>query len=192
MSSDRCKVCGEPYRNLLRICERCRSVEPAPLASEAAAEELRKIYLWEHVRHPRLLAAAWFAVAGAMPGVLLLLVVTLNNSLGASVWLAYLGLWLSTAAMAAFYGGTCGAKILDPLYIGTGGQAFWQGCAVAFLSFVTFGFLLSIFSSLQAFSFNFFTAFLLFMFFGGILVGWAVMLVGGLAGWLLFKRYRCG
>lgn len=192
MNSYRCSMCGEPCRNLLRICERCRFTEPSPLASDSAAEEMRRIFLWEHVPHPRLLAAAWFACAGAIPGILFLMVATRNDHPNPSAWFYILGTWLVTIALAAFYGSTFGARILDPLDVGTGAQAFWQGTVVAGFSFVTFIFLLSLYSGLQRGSLDFLSAFVLLMVFGSMLVGWAVLLVGGLAGWLLFKKYRCG
>lgn len=194
MDNDRCSVCGQPYQNLLRICERCRYVEPVYRvqadAPREAAEEIRKIYLWELVEHPRLLAAAWFAAAGAIPSLIFSLIA--RRTPGNSAPLMYIGFVLVTAAIAGVYGAALGALILDPLHVGTGFRAFGLGCVVAGLSFVTFAFLLSLVSGLQVNSFDFFSAFVLFMFFGFILVGWALLLIGGVAGWLLFRRYRCG
>ncbi|HEV7376475.1 MAG TPA: hypothetical protein VGN95_17310 [Pyrinomonadaceae bacterium] len=195
MNSDRCSICGVPYQNFLRICERCRYAEPVyKFQDDAAREEageIRKIYLWELVEHPRLLAAAWFAAAGAIPSLILLIIGsrTPGNSAPLMFWIVLL---LVTAGIAGVYGAALGALILDPLHVGTGFRAFVLGCVVAGLSFVTFAFLLSLVSGLQANSLDFFSAFVLFMFYGSILAGWAVLLIGGAAGWLLFKRYRCG
>ncbi|MBV9211534.1 MAG: hypothetical protein JOZ52_12930 [Acidobacteria bacterium] len=156
-------------------------------ASPLMNEERRYIYAWELLERPRLLTAGWFAVAGAIPGfVIMLLLGGFRNGTGTVMLM-----WLATAAIAALYGGALGVEILKPESIGKGSQAFGQGCLVAALSFVTFIFLISVLTGMQQGRLDFFTVFFTLMIFGSLLVGWAVVLLGGLAGWLLFKRYRC-
>lgn len=191
MNGDKCSKCGRLYMNLLRTCELCGHSDPGlderEYAARDAVEELRRINLWEMVRHPRLLATAWFAVAGAIPGLLVILLASLGGDAPPRLVLV---IWMATILIAALYGAALGALILDPTRVGTGSQAFLQGGVVAGFSFVTFVFLFSLFLSFQSGHFDFFTAFFALMLYGSLLFGWLVLLVGGLAGWLLFRKYR--
>jgi hypothetical protein len=193
MNGDRCSKCGRLFMNLLRTCELCGYSEPGlderEYAAQEAAEEIRRINLWELVKHPRLLAAAWFAGAGAIPGLLVILLASYD---GTAPPLIIFGLWIATILIAGVYGAALGALILDPSRVGTGSQAFLQGGVVAGFSFVTFVFLFSLYFGLQPGPFDFFTAFFIFMLYGSLLFGWLVLLIGGLTGWLLFRKYRLG
>jgi hypothetical protein len=191
MNGNSCDNCGTRYRNILRICERCGYSEPGlsaqDYAAQDAAAEIRRIDLWETVNHPRLLASSWFAGAGAIPG---LLIIGLVSAGGAAPPLIIIGAWIATALIAGVYGATLGARILDATRIGTGPHAFLQGGLVAGFSFVTFIFSISLYLDRQSGPFSFFTAFFALMLYGSLLVGWLVLFIGGLAGWLLFRKYR--
>ncbi len=151
-------------------------------------EERRNIYSSDLVKHPRLLTGGWFAVTGAIPGFVFLLVIgVFRYGLNTRITL----MWLATIIMAGSYGAGFGRGILDPLSVWTGAQAVWWGCLVAILSYITFVLLISLIAGIEKGLVDFISALIGFLTLGTLFIGMPLALIGGLAGWLLFKRYCC-
>ncbi|HZO88421.1 MAG TPA: hypothetical protein VFB38_08780 [Chthonomonadaceae bacterium] len=131
---------------------------------------------------PRLFAGIWFAVAGAIPGFL--------YGIG-----SYRDIWflsLCPALIAGIWGSFWwGASILTDEQM-TNGRAVLRGVWIAFLSWITFALVWAI-----GFGWhdpvegpNFMGLFWLIFLFGSIWMGWLMALVGGVAGWLLYRVAR--
>ncbi len=191
MDTYRCEQCGLAYQTLAPVCERC-SYSDANSNSQQVADELRRIARVGAVKHPRLLAAIWFACAACIPGLIILWFIR-DGGDPAYKWA--LILITSPAAIASLYGACIGAGILDSYDVNTGLRAFRRGAFIALMTYLTIiplGFLVvmildpSVSYDVMAVIGTFF----LVLFYGFILVGWWGVLIGGLAGWLLYRLHR--
>jgi hypothetical protein len=143
------------------------------------------------VEHPRLLAAIWFACAACAPG-LIVVWFALRDGQPFDYQMALLLVALPSA-VAGLYGALLGRGILDSYDVNTGFQSFLRGALIAFLTYLTFipaGFLIIIVKSPSENFGMLFKFFIAVMIYGFVLVGWWGVLLGGLAGWLLYKVHR--
>ena len=150
-----------------------------------------------------LLAGGWFAAASCMP--LSLLWIEFISDSFYLAWYEILGGSLVYGPLPIFIAGVVGsqvgAPILDVQAVSTSRQAVWQGAKVALTSFFAYtillGFVGGIFFSLSDHTpganrlievpLLFFGALLLVPVWAFFIVGWLAVIVGAIAGWLLFK-----
>lgn len=190
MNDYRCQNCGLSHYTYARICDGCgetlHNVEARHESHPEVKEEFRMIYRCERVEHPRILSALWFACAGSIPTIVIWFFLLWRDPYADFIfsWIAIL-----PTALATFYGSCLGARIVDPAKVVTSFGAFWRGLLIAFLSFITLITALSLLGDELNFH-EFFRTFVFLLFFGSILAGWEVLIVGGLAGWFLYTRYR--
>ena len=150
---------------------------------------------------PRLIAAGWFAAAALM-GVLSVLVglsslsaPSQGRGVGDSHQFALLGIMALPIAIASFLGFALGSRILDSRQRRSGPRSMVLGMLIAFLSYL----MMPIFNLvwvliLRGPGVDYQNALATSAYWilavwgvGAILVGWLLLIVGGMAGFLLFK-----
>jgi hypothetical protein len=150
---------------------------------------------------PRLIAAGWFAAAALM-GVLSVLVGLFSLSApsqervgGDSHQFALLGIMALPIAIASFLGFALGSRILDSRQRRSGPRSMVLGMLIAFLSYL----MMPIFNLVWVLilggpGVDYQNALATSAYWilavwgvGAILVGWLLLIVGGMAGFLLFK-----
>jgi len=147
----------------------------------------------------RLMTAGWFAGAACIPISLIFLLCGAMkfNSLSDLtfshvLWFVWLIGTIPVSA-AALMGFIFGCRIVDPFYPTTPGRAALRGTLVAFFSYVLFVMAYGV--SITLLSTNYREASLsaavsmmvVVFLFGFVLVGWLLLIVGALAGWLLYR-----
>jgi len=149
----------------------------------------------------RLFAGVWFAVAGAIPTTIAFLFVGEWMEIGRdnfgsefSSLFTYLFYLLLPILAAGVSGCTFGAMLMKPNFIPSSPRAVWQGIMVGLLFYILFAFALSIgYTILFAIGgstrnpIDNFLGMLGIASVGAVMFGWLVLLVGGLAGWVLFR-----
>jgi len=148
----------------------------------------------------RLLAAGWFAGAACVPVCAFFLFIWVMMANAGSdvrftqetirfVWL-FAAIPISAAALMGFM---FGCQIVDPLFRTTAWRAALRGTLVAFLSYVLFvvgyGVSAAVSTDLpRTDSLIHGVSVMAFVFFIGlVLVGWLILIAGGLSGWLLYR-----
>ena len=179
MTIIRCKQCGLINWQIAAQCQHCGLSLPQELSFDLAAEKRRAVAPRPRVfEHPQFSAGLWFAGAGSIPALLFFM---FAGGLGATS----VGLFLLFVLVPALIAGVCGASfgssILDPARIHNSAQAAGRGVIVAAASFLFYILLISVATSAGA-------AFFVLLFYGSIIVGWLLAIVGALAGLLLYKR----
>ena len=179
MNINRCEQCGLINWQIEEKCQHCGLDLPRERSFDVAAHKSTVVVQPGIIEHPQLSAGLWFAGAGSIPAILFVLVA------GGGSGSLFTGAFLLLVLLPTFIAGVCGAcfgsSILDPSLVRTSGQAAWRGFIVAAASFLFYILLLSVVTSAGA-------AFLIFLIYGSILIGWLVAIVGALAGWLLYRR----
>jgi len=143
----------------------------------------------------RLMVAAWFAGSACIP-VLFFFVfswaISSNSRFDAALWF----IWLFAAipiSSAALLGFIFGCQIVDPYSRITSGRAALRGMALASFSFVltivACGMLAAVSTNLSWSDSLVRSAEIMFLtfIFGFFVVGWLVVIIGALAGWLLYR-----
>lgn len=197
MRDKRCQHCGLPYRTLAGVCEHCGSTSP----EGETQHEFQQVYdhEWRRtspesaVKHPGWLSAFWFGCVTCIPGLIVLGFAIKGGE--SEVLLSAIILILGPAAIASLYGARLGPGILESDDITTGFRSFQRGALIAFAIFITFSPLaILILTVIGPYASQNRTKllelFFFVMFWGFVLVGWWGVLIGGLAGWLLYKLFR--
>jgi hypothetical protein len=177
MNIIRCKKCGLINWQIEEKCQHCGLTLPQQ-SFDLAANHWSVPAQPSIVKRPQLSAGLWFAGAGSIPAMLLVLVVGGSQLFSAAVFALFV---LLPALIAGVCGACFGSSILNPSLVHTPGQAAWRGVVVAAASFMFYILLISVATSAGA-------AFFILLFYGSIVIGWLVALVGALAGLLLYKR----
>jgi hypothetical protein len=153
----------------------------------------------------RLKAAGWFATAACIP-VLFILVVFRGSLVGIGgshfrfgyvVWSLWLFAVIPVSA-AALLGFIFGCQIVAPIHRSTSWRAALWGTLVALFSYVLFGIAWAASIAVSTDPYGAPTlsdagsAFLLFFLCGFIFVGWLILVVGALTGYLLYVTSRDG
>lgn len=198
MDSIKCDLCGLWNEATEKACRRCGVVfsgrsTSGQQASVGAGTAYAK-HFPDPIKKPRTFAGTWFANAASIPAGIFVLIVTLNapNIGGFNNGVAFLAIAVPVI-IAWVIGYYFGSKILDESSVFTSGRASAIGLGVAAISFVLYialvSFIIAVADSGRDPVSRFFASFFLILFFGSILVGWFVALVGLTAGYSLY-RYR--
>ena len=142
-------------------------------------------------------AGMWFSAASCVP-VIFTHLTSPNPHISFTVILLYV---LIPISIAFIFGVTLGSDILNPNKVRTAKEAMIKGLNVSLLSYVVFVLLFALYFGIYQtifdrnphefltvdFAKNLLFGLVIVVFFGTIVVGWLVLIVGTLAGWLLFK-----
>jgi hypothetical protein len=144
----------------------------------------------------RAFAGVWFMAAGVIPTfyVALLLLNTTDfagnsfiQSRRAAIefvfWFIFIPLVLT-----GILGSLLAAGILDPQKLRGAWQSALRGLLVLVTAFLLFSVVISLRETLENGYHTFLRTWILLLMFGSVAVGWLVVMVGILAGWLLYKR----
>jgi uncharacterized membrane protein len=146
-----------------------------------------------------LFAGVWFSAASCIP-VIFTFLVSPNPHFSFTVILLFV---LIPISVTFFSGLALGSDILNPNKVKTSKEAMIKGLMVALLSYVIFVLLFALYTGFYQtifdrnphefltvdFAKNLLFGLVLVGIFGSIVVGWLVLIIGTIAGWLLFK-YR--
>jgi len=189
---ERCEIChqGDCFDARSNHCSRCGGVtdllkNDTQETSNPAAREIT-VYRYRLAKQfPRLFAGLWFAITSLIP-VIFFMGLFLNNYWERPDQLfPFVILPVSTAAL---WGSIVGSKVLDRNIITSSGQAAKRGLIVSILSYISYSFLLAfIWPSGNVRSDRSVEMFLALMFYGSIIIGWLIAIVGSCSGWLLYK-----
>jgi hypothetical protein len=178
MNITRCEQCGLINWQVEEKCQHCGLSLPQEQSFDLAANDSGVPAKPGIVEHPQLSAGLWFAGAGSIPALLFVMTAGGSRSLSTAAFPLFV-------LLPAFVAGVCGAcfgsSILDPSRVQTPAQAAGRGFIVAAASFLFYILLISVVASGGV-------AFFFLLFYGSIIIGWLVAIVGALAGWLLYKR----
>jgi hypothetical protein len=178
MNITRCEQCGLINWQVEEKCQHCGLSLPQEQSFDLAANDSGVPAKPGIIEHPKLSAGLWFAGAGSIPALLFVMVAGGSRALSTAAFPLFV-------LLPAFIAGLCGARfgssILDPARVRTSAQAAGRGVIVAAASFLFYIILISLVTSAGA-------AFFFLLFYGSIIIGWLVTIVGALAGWLLYKR----
>jgi len=158
---------------------------------------------WKLGLKARLMAAGWFAAAACVPVFLTILVfgTALGGGAGSGfgfgwvIWFLWLFALIPVSA-AMLLGFIFGGRIVDPIHRSTGRRAALWGTLVASCSYVL---LSAAWAGSITLSSNPYrpaslsdaaSSFLMLLFLGSILVGWLILGVGAVAGYLLYLASR--
>jgi hypothetical protein len=144
----------------------------------------------------RAFAGVWFMAAGVIPTffIAMLLLNTTDfagnsfiQSRRAAVefvfWFIFIPLVLT-----GILGSLLAAGILDPQKLRGGWQSALRGLLVLVTAFLLFSVVISLRETSENGYQTFLRTWILMLMFGSVAVGWLVVMVGILAGWLLYKR----
>jgi hypothetical protein len=148
---------------------------------------------------PRLISAAWFAVAACIPVVLILHIVYTGPE--ANFWGGFKGRWSFIefpVSLAAFFGFAIGSRILDLRKTQSAFRAMLRGMVVAVASYLAMPVITVVVRVFSAsppgsghLSFSNLVYWMLVIYgVGAILFGWFVVIAGGAAGYLLQRLSR--
>ena len=140
---------------------------------------------------PRLLTAIWFGATGLVPSLLWFLpgIVKRNLFSGLHLWTFF----LFPGIAAAVSGFLVGPALLDPERVRSIGRAFLQGALVAVFSVVLYAPMSAAYGALtgaEGGTGSFFSLTIMILSFCLVVCGWAIALIGGLSGAVLYKLSR--
>ncbi|MGB9180862.1 MAG: hypothetical protein WCB68_16645 [Pyrinomonadaceae bacterium] len=198
MDTIKCDLCGLWNEATEKACRRCGVIFPGRETSvpqlNLGAGVAGAKHFTDPIKNPRVFAGTWFANAASIPAGIFVLITTLSTRV--TGW--YNGIAFMAIALAVIIawamGYYFGSKILDESRVITPGRASALGLGVAALSFVLYIAAVSLIISIADarhgdYLSTFFSSFALLLFFGSLLVGWFVAIVGLTAGYSLY-RYR--
>jgi hypothetical protein len=191
---ERCEICHQAdcFDASSNHCSRCGGVTDLVKKDiqETSRVAVREIAGYRHRlarRFPRLLAGLWFAIASLIPVISFIMYFLSNRWENPDPLFPFVILPVSTAAL---WGSTIGSKILNRNLTNSCGKAAMHGLMVSILSYISYSFLLAFIWSLsKERADKFIELFLALMFYGSIIIGWLVAIVGSGAGWLLHKLF---
>lgn len=143
---------------------------------------------------PRLISACWFGAAAFIPILLFFVIVgqggdsSVPSSRGSNLMAIWFFLVFPISA-AAFFGFSVGARILDFERKRSASRVMFRGMSVAILSYLAMpaGFIVAGAFTTKSEPFTKMVSWVLLIFgVGAVLVGWLVVIAGGVAGLLLF------
>lgn len=173
------------------VCSVCGSMfEMIPLSKDKA-RSFSNDHLPALAWGPRMFSAVWFAGTALVPLLFLTGFTGLGNTSGGGDSFFLIGIPILLAATAGF---SVGARILDRSTTRSGFGAVWKGVLTAGLSFIVYLVLLSVVAGFTAYSairesgelLNAVAGvFVLYLYYGSMILGWIVLISGALSGALL-------
>ena len=141
---------------------------------------------------PRLLAGGWFAVTACIPIIGFFAVLSRIFFVGAAPALEpgmAIIFIVIPVLMAAFFGFVFGSRILNDEIVKSGGKAVRHGIIVGVLSYAGFvvAFVVGQIANASGQVVEVLVSILYVGAIGALLVGWLIVIAGGLSGWLLFR-----
>ena len=141
---------------------------------------------------PRLFAGGWFAVTACIPIIGFFAVISRMFFLGPAAALEpgmAIIFIVIPVLMAAFFGFVWGSRILNDEIVKSGGNAVRHGIIVGVLSYAGFvvAFVVGQIANATGQVVEVLVSILYVGAIGALLVGWLIVIAGGLSGWLLFR-----
>jgi hypothetical protein len=144
---------------------------------------------------PRYTAALWFAIAGSIIPAGLIIAYLMDGGISL---IGFLILSLCPMLAAGLAGWLRGWRILDPETVDSGFKALSRGSSTSLLAFALFAIILALLMGINKFSErptfevfmeNIFSGIFMIVGVGGPYFGLPIIIIGAIAGWLLYRLF---